>query len=135
MGLGLFSRVQGRGVLAQETRRRIHAAIEADPGVRFTLLRRRLAVGVGTLSYHLSRLEAEGLVQRRRRGNRLEFYPPGQADIGPPGLDARIADHLRRNPGAGPADVARALGVSRQSVHYHLRRPSGPAVGGRSRKP
>ena len=125
-GLGLFSRMQGKAVLTQETRRRIHGAIEADPGIRFNRLRRRMGVGAGTLTYHLSRLEAEGLVRRHRRGARLEFYPPGPPPAGPAGLEDRVAGYLRLHPGAGSAEIARALGTSRQAVHYHLRRRAPP---------
>lgn len=126
VALGLFSRVQGRAVLEQETRRRIQGAIEADPGVRFSILRRRLGVGAGNLTYHLSRLEAEGLLRRHRHGTRLELYPPGAGMQGDQGLAGRVRAYVAKHPGAGSAEVARALGVSRQSVHYHMQRPAVP---------
>jgi predicted transcriptional regulator len=127
-GLGLlaarlFSRVQGKQVLQQPIRGGIYDHIVANPGIRFNHLRQTLGLSHGATAYHLQVLEHNGLVRRRTAWTTRHYYPAvGAPPLPAPAADDAILDFVRKNPGAGPAEVARSLGLSRQLAHYHLRR-------------
>ncbi|MCA1810994.1 MAG: winged helix-turn-helix transcriptional regulator, partial [Halobacteriales archaeon] len=118
----LFSRVQGRQVLQHAIRGGIYDHILANPGIRFNHLRKDLGLSHGATAHHLQVLERNGLVRQRTAWTTRHYYTAGAPP--PAALEAHdaILDFVRKNPGAGAAEVGRHLGLSRQLAHYHLRR-------------
>ncbi|HET6399150.1 MAG TPA: helix-turn-helix domain-containing protein [Candidatus Thermoplasmatota archaeon] len=117
----LFTRLRRPALLDQPTRRRIHELVEADPGILFSHLRKRLALPAGVATHHLQVLEAHGLVASVRAGSRRHLYPAGRAPSGAP-----LPAHAQRilsllGSGARPQqEIARALPLTPQGVSYHL---------------
>ncbi len=120
--MGLFSRVRRDEVLRQETRNRIYAAIEDNPGVPYRELRMRLQVGNGTLAHHLHTLEREGFVRRVRDGRRVRFHAHEKPARPLNRAQSDILRFVAHRGGCTRADLAHAYGVTRQTVHHHVRR-------------
>lgn len=124
-----FSKLDADDVLGHPLRRRIQAAIEADPGVSPPELQRRLGAAWSTLAYHVRVLERRGHVRGVRDGRHRRLFPAGQA----PGAVARAAV-LRQpttakvlatvvaQPGVAQAAIARQLGITPQAVVWHVDR-------------
>lgn len=118
----LYSRLSKSDVLRHEVRAGIHDHVRDHPGIRYTDLRRDLGLANGVLAFHLRVLLREGYVVARSEWTRRRFYATGAA---PPGADpgdaqAVVLRLLERTPGLGAAEVAKAVGSSRQLARYHL---------------
>lgn len=90
-GLGLamaslFSRVQGKKVLQHAIRGGIHDHVQANPGIRFTQIRKDLGLSHGATAYHLRVLERNGLVRARTHWTARRYEPVTGAQPGPPRL-------------------------------------------------
>jgi hypothetical protein len=59
----LYTKIRREEVLDHFTRGRIYGMIESSPGVHYTLIKKKVGVGNGTLTYHLSTLEREGFIR------------------------------------------------------------------------
>lgn len=75
--VALYTRIRRSETLEQETRRRIHAAIEEEPGIGYAALLARTGRGAGVVAHHLRVLEREGLVVSRRVGRSRRLFPAG----------------------------------------------------------
>ncbi len=85
---------------------------------------------------HLAALERAGKVVRTREAGTRRFLPApssgeeDEEDAGSPpdpveelaGMERRVFDTIREEPGLGQSDVARRVGTSRQAVHYHIKK-------------
>jgi predicted transcriptional regulator len=60
--------------LRQEMPRRIALEIVDRPGVSFQELAHRLPIGASTLSFHLKKLRAGGVIEERRRGQKKCYH-------------------------------------------------------------
>jgi len=119
----LFARLRGKETLRHVVREGIYDHVRQNPGVRFVQLRRQLGLSHGAAAYHLRVLERNRLVRVRTVWTRRSYFPidaPPPAASGP--AHDVVLDALARRPGIRLADVAQELGLSRQLVHYHLRR-------------
>lgn len=112
-----------------ETRERIASHVEANPGVHFNALARRLDLAPGQVQYHLRRLLDEAVLVAESLHGRTHYYPPGYdawerealallrretaADV--------VAVLVERGPTA-PADVADRVGIARSTLQWHLDR-------------
>jgi len=110
-----------------ETRERILAAIEADPGIHFRGLARSLDLAPGQVQYHVRELlGADAVVAEDHRG-RTHYYLPTYAP-----WERRAIAVLRRETARDvvatllerderrPADVADSVGVARSTLEWHL---------------
>ncbi len=129
VGIGLFSRMGQQEIVDHPVRRHLLAAVEADPGIHFQELVRRVGVGRSSVDHHLRHLESRGLIVRR--------LTQGYACFAPRGTDRRVlagAGAIRSSgaravlaaieaaPGASIADTARATGLERSTAHHHVQR-------------
>jgi hypothetical protein len=128
-GVGLFSRIEPEELLRQPTRARIHAVIEAQPGIHFHALARASAVGNGALEHHLQKLEKGGLVLVKRATGYTCYFPKGtdrHVAAAAPAIRSdgsrAVLEAVARRPGASSRELAAELGVSPSTVSYHLRR-------------
>ena len=92
-------------------------------------IKRNLALNDGVVTYHLARLEKDGLVRSAIRGARKRYYP---ADMRIPvenggelhEIQQRILRFVEQAPGMPVAVLAEQLGVSYQLALYHVRKLS-----------
>ncbi|PSQ05969.1 ArsR family transcriptional regulator [Halobacteriales archaeon QS_5_68_33] len=109
-----------------ETRERIAARVEADPGVYFSELVRELDLAPGQVQYHLRRLDGVDVADLH---GRTHYYPSSVDERDRRALAAlrretardALVVLLRRGP-TPPAAVADELGVARSTLEWHLDR-------------
>ena len=109
-----------------ETRERIAARVEADPGVYFSELVRELDLAPGQVQYHLRRLDG---VDAADLHGRTHYYPSSVDERDRRALAAlrretardALVVLLRQGP-TPPAAVADELGVARSTLEWHLDR-------------
>lgn len=120
---GLYARLRPSAVLEHPVRQRLVALFAQRPGLTLREAQRELDLANGAMTYHLRTLEKAGLVRVVPDGMLRRVYPAGHPRVAPvPPLSERVLDVVRARGEATPSVVAEALGVSRQSVHYHLQR-------------
>ncbi|HLE46547.1 MAG TPA: hypothetical protein VI915_06160 [Thermoplasmata archaeon] len=128
VGIGIHG-----GVLDHPTRRRIYDHLLVRPGSHFRDIVRVLRIGYGTTLHHLNVLIDEQFIRTEKGNGRRRYYPIGQRCS--PRLNelferywsyrdlrVRVLHAVRHLGSAGPTNVGRALGVSRQLAAYHLDR-------------
>jgi DNA-binding CsgD family transcriptional regulator len=126
----LFSRVRGEDLLRNPLRAEIHQRIEANPGIHHQELVRATGRGNGAIEHHLAKLVQAGLVKRIAGKGYTCYFLRGAADHSDmqaaPLLKSpvarRIVEAARGSPGIRPSEVARQVGVSPATVHYHVER-------------
>ena len=126
------SLIIGLGLLAglkHPIRRKIYDHLSLLPGDHFRSVVRSLQLAAGTARYHLDALVRDGLIYKQDTNGRARYYVAGNGAA----VNRLYARHweyrdvrlrvlvaLRRLESAQAATIAKALGVSRQLVSYHL---------------
>lgn len=122
--LTLFTRIREDRLLEHPRRRRIREVLQARPGITFTELRQELATGPGTLIHHLTLLERAQVVRRVPMAGHTHFFCQGRAprprDV-TKGTRRRILRLIEENPGLDQKEIARRVGVTRESAGQHVR--------------
>jgi DNA-binding transcriptional ArsR family regulator len=103
--------------------------VRVHPGDCYMDIKRNLDLNDGVVTYHLARLEKEGLIRSAIRGARRRYYP---AEMRVPlenggelhEIQQRILHFVGEAPGVPVAVLAEQLGVSNQLALYHLRKLS-----------
>ena len=103
--------------------------IIGNPGDNYTDIKNNLKMNNGPLSWHLMKLEKEGLVKSRVEGTRKCYYPAGMTLSVENGgelhaVQRRLLKAVETDPGKPVGVLAEELGVSRQLALYHLRKLS-----------
>lgn len=120
---GLYARLRPQAVLQHPQRARMADLVREKPGLTIREAQKELGLANGAMAHHLRTLEKAGIVRIVHDGMLRRVYPVGHERVAPvPPLGDRVLDLLRHRGEATPSDVAEALGVSRQSVHYHLQK-------------
>lgn len=126
---GLFSRLREDRLLEHPVRRRVHDAVQGEPGIHFQELARRAAVGNGALDHHLRKLVAAGLLTVRKAPGYTCYFPKAtdrrMMDAAPSlrsGGSRLVLDAVAQRPGASSRDLAGQLGLAPSTVSYHLKR-------------
>lgn len=121
--LALFARIPRSRVADHPTRAALLAAIHAEPGIATRALQRRLGLSNGRFLHHLATLKRAGAVVSRRDGQASRLFAAGApAPVGLPPTGERILASVRAaQRGLNASSLAAALGLARQTVHYHLR--------------
>ena len=114
--------------------------VEANPGVHYTELMRALDLNNGTLAYHLNVLEKERFVVSRRQGLYKLFYPRlwrgsepqapqhffstgfSRKDYKPSTVQQKVVSVIQDYPGISQVEIAENLGISKQSLNYHIKK-------------
>jgi len=119
----------------QYNRGRIMGYLEANPrGVYFTDILKTLDMKYGTLVYHLNVLEREReLFSRGERASRI-FFARGTEVYGekkkfwekveffPSKVQQDIIDTIEEQDHITQTEIAKKLRVSKESLHYHIRK-------------
>jgi len=112
-----------------ETRGMIRGFILGNPGECYTSIRQNLGLKNGTLSWHLMKLEKEGIIKSRVQGTRRRYYPKGATIPAENGgelreIEQRLLKAVEEDVGRSVKELAEELGVSSQLALYHIRRLS-----------
>ena len=125
--VGPFAGLDGGEVGESDTRETIARYLAATPGAHLSKIRDDLGLATGETQYHLRRLEGESVVESRRDGDYLRFFPARRFDEG----EKVALGYLRRETPRGmvitllrdaeatASDLASRLGVSRPTVSKH----------------
>lgn len=128
----LFAKLRKRHPLESKMRELIYEYIELYPGQNYTTIKRTLGLANGTLVYHLKVLKKANLIRSVSEGRYKRFYPiePDKLDKSKiyehegaqmlTELQKKIVEKMEKEPEISQVEVARALGVSRQLVNYHI---------------
>ncbi len=134
--LPMFSRIRKEDLLEHPVRGDLFEAIQADPGIHFQELVRRIGKGRGTTEHHLRKLvAAELLVETTNKGFNC-FFPKGEVDrhlmAAAPLLKGEggrnVLNAICRQPGTVALQVAEHLGMSTSTVNYHIKRLTGAGL-------
>lgn len=127
VGVALYARIAKLDLAKHPARAKLLAAIRAQEGATTRELIAITALKNGTALHHLRTLERGGLVRSRRLGRDRAWTDAaaGRADASVlAALHAptrqRILDLAGRQPGITQAELARALGFARATVHHHI---------------
>lgn len=130
--LPLFAKLRKKHPLESKMRELIYEYIELYPGENYTAIKKTLGLANGTLVYHLKVLKKADLIKSVSEGRYKRFYPmePDNLDKSKiyehegaqmlTELQKKIIDKIEKEPEISQVGVARALGVSRQLVNYHI---------------
>lgn len=128
----LYARLSPEEVLNHEKRQEILEFVRLNPGVHLRRIGHALSISYGTLTYHLYRLEREGYITFSQEGLFKRYYssagrmkeaakekpmPTALRD-----LERQIYDTILANPGSAQSHIAQRLGLSRQALHYHIKK-------------
>ncbi len=125
--LPLYSRLREDDVLDNYRRGMIHGLLLVHPGTSFSEMKEALSFSSGSLVYHLSILQEKGLVCCRKSGTLMRYYLNGSPisdllRLGLTDFQIEIVKHVLSKGEATPLDLQTALGASKQTVHYNLKK-------------
>jgi predicted transcriptional regulator len=122
----LYTRIGRNEVLDNELRGMIRGHIQADPGIHYNELLRRITAGNGTVAHHLMILEREGIIKSRRDGGLRRFYPGEmkltEVHVRLTGVQRLILDQVRRKEGLSQRTIAAALDIPYLTVNRQVRK-------------
>jgi predicted transcriptional regulator len=120
----LYTKIRKDEVLDQFVRGRIFGFIEHNPGVTYSQIKRKVGVGNGTLTHHLSMLEKQNYVKAQRDGLYKRFYPRDyhidEDAVELNNMQKDIYFLAKTRPGISQKDLADELEVSERVVSYHI---------------
>ncbi len=123
----LYARLRDEDVLDNYRRGMIHGLVLAHPGICFSDIKEALSMATGPLVYHLGVLQRSGDVISRRSGTLTRYYINGTsvsqiARLGLTDLQVEIVRLVISKGQVTKGDIQKAVGVSRQVVHYNLKK-------------
>lgn len=128
--VGLFSRIGPDEVMDHPLRSQIVSLVEAEPGLHFQELARRLETGRGTLEHHLRKLVAADIVSAQASQGFTCYFPKGKVDrrimaaapVLKSGGARLVLQAISNEPGRAAQDIAATTGLTPSTVNYHLKR-------------
>lgn len=120
----LYVKLKHEDILDHFLRGQIYGYIKVNPGENYTSIKNNLQLNNGTLTYHLTVLEREGLIRSKARGSHKVFYPMGVKvpDNGLHAIQEDILERVNESPGVSISDLSRLIGISRQLTNYHVKK-------------
>jgi predicted transcriptional regulator/uncharacterized membrane protein len=120
----LYSKLRHDNILNNEIREDIYDFILENPGSHFRSILTELSLSNGTLSHHLNTLEREDFIKSEKDGPLRRYYPKGRRLVGEVydlnDVQKKIMANVAKNPGITQKELAKAVGVSQPTAHYHL---------------
>lgn len=126
-GVFVIAGIRGPALLDHFRRGQVYEYIRRKPGCSFSDMKEDLKIMNGNLAYHLAILEKGGLVRSQKDGRIRRHY----ADDFEPGMifdtffsrtQGQILHYLKVNGPTPLSNISASLGMSRQRVHYNLKR-------------
>ena len=125
----LYTRLHRDQIERHPSRALLVDIVRRRPGVSLADAQRESGLANGPFEHHLDKLRRSGrvLVVEQGRGRFLRLPESAPLD---PSLDtsAAVAGLVRARGKVKAAEVARALGLSRQALHYHVRKLAGQGL-------
>lgn len=122
--LPLYTRLHKEELLDHELRGILRGYILADPGIHYNELVRQVRMANGTVAYHLSTLEREGIIKSRRDGVLKRFYPAEMRLSSLPvrltGVQLLILKAVQKQEGQNQRAIAESLDIPYLTVHRHI---------------
>ena len=118
----LYSRIERDKVLENPTRENIYRLIANNPGMDLLSIKLSLALSNGVVAHHIHTLEREKYLRSIRDGRFRRFYVCGTRVDALSSTERRIMNTLETNPFINQTQIATKLGVSRQSLNYHVKK-------------
>lgn len=122
----LYHRLRGARALENERRARIAELLRATPGLAAADAARILGIDSSTARYHLARMASEGLAVAHGSPRRPRYFAPGDMPasardevVAIAGSEA-VLDRIRATPGLSVEQLARAMGIGRSTLRWHL---------------
>lgn len=126
---GLFSRIEAPLLILHPVRAALVELVEAEPGIHFSALARRVAKPPGVVQHHIGKLVDGGILSRTTNGHTTSYFARGQVDhslaetaplLRREGV-RRVLDAIRSGDATNAELVART-GFSQSTVSHHVRR-------------
>jgi predicted transcriptional regulator len=113
-----------------ESRRRIYQSISKNPGTYLREMERDLGMQPGLLAYHLDYLEKRQLLRAEDDGYRKRYFPSDRFRLKDRKVVSllrlesprRILMHLLMSGSTSFGQLQTAMGVSKSTLSYHLKR-------------
>jgi predicted transcriptional regulator len=113
-----------------ERRRMVFQFIRKHPGLHMRALEKRLGISLGDLRYHLDYLERKGFITSRSDGYRKTYFSARDVYLQDRDLLALLRQrgprsiilHLMVNEEASFDELREALGVSKSTLSFHLKK-------------
>ncbi|HEX2065458.1 MAG TPA: winged helix-turn-helix transcriptional regulator [Candidatus Thermoplasmatota archaeon] len=117
------------------TRRRLHALVQAYPGLHLREAARQLGTSIALVEYHAAILRENGLLRQERDERYVRLFAVDPGGGGPTEAERRALAALRerlplritlhlldQDAPQQHKDVARALGLGKSKLSFHLRK-------------
>ncbi|MBM4247901.1 MAG: winged helix-turn-helix transcriptional regulator [Euryarchaeota archaeon] len=124
----LYTKIKKDDILDHFVRGQVYGYIKANPGEHYNSIKKALSLKNGTLVYHLKTLEREEFIKSVADGRFKRFYPR-EMKVPEPSeelvlrmnhIQHEILKIIRENPGISQKEIARRIGLSTPTVHYHI---------------
>ena len=122
--------LNGRGERGRENAHRVLHFIQENPGCYLRLINRELEVSIGTVQYHLAKLEKMGKITANRYGLYKYYFPIGIFQENQKNVLQILSQETAReilmiiieqkNP--TQKDVTNKIGISSAAINWHIRR-------------
>ena len=123
------SRLSVKSELEERNVNRVVQFIQENPGCHLRLIKRELEVSIGTVQYHLAKLEKMGKITTNRRGLYKYYFPMGVFEEKQKDLLQVLSQETPReilmviveqkNP--TQKDIVNRIGISSPAVNWHIR--------------
>jgi DNA-binding MarR family transcriptional regulator len=112
-----------------ETRGMVIGYVRVHPGDTFTDIKTNLGLHNGSATWHLMKLEKDGIIKSQIRGSRRLYFPANMPLPFEDGgdlheIEKRMLHMVKSDPGMTVKVLAEELGVSSQLALYHMRKLS-----------
>ena len=116
-------------ILALEPRRKLYNIVKKFAGCHFRELKRKSGLPLGSVRYHLGYLTRHGLIEEKKEGNNLRYFPVGLAS-----LDAKLLGLLRQtsirkivlfiltHKNCNHEQIVEAVQLSPSTITWHLKK-------------
>lgn len=130
-GIAGLNRYCGKGLLENETRRRIYECIRTNPGIHMRAIGKKTDITLGTLRYHITRLQkSHAIATLEDRGYTHYYENSGTYST----AEQQVLKHLQNmttqkilrvlaaHPSASRTDIAEYVGIAGSTVTWHMKR-------------
>jgi predicted transcriptional regulator len=122
----LYTKIKKVDVLDHFIRGQIYGLIRMNPGAHYSLIKKKLDLTNGVLSYHLSTLEREGYLIAEQDGIYKRFYPnhmkfEARYPVILSRIQETILDFIKANPGKTQKEIAKEVGVSTSTANDNIK--------------
>jgi DNA-binding MarR family transcriptional regulator len=119
----MYSKIKKENLLKNAQRKRIMDYITENPGIHYRAILTGLDIPMGSLTYHLNRLEKAQFIRSRQDGMYRRFYVKStrtEMKFFLSDIQESILQVINENQGISQSKIANKINVSRKVVNYHV---------------